>query len=365
MTQTRKMTNDGFLLIEDNKEPMTGKSAYYELMPTGREQNILFEGVPRKVPSKPVIKDFPIRYVYVNRNGEFVKNWYRDLRQIFKMDDGEATPVNDKGMYAITVQKIQFRDGRFVVDSRQPALQKFLDEHPENESNPLRPLNMKPAFRKVEAEADTKALFNKVRLSGKARRLMEDYLNVRGSNIPEIQGLIVKLAQYPNAKGLPKPSIKDYAQAYIQLTKFADNNPEEVISILGKEQGAEFDEIIQFITDAFYANVFTWKNDVTTGGTVQYSKDVIQTHNLSDPIISGFVAKKVSDRINGADSFVQFFFHLEKMWGTKEAIELKGFVDNASIIDGVKYGENNMNPFASKFCEKIRKEKVSHILKAR
>ena len=152
--------------------------------------------------------------------------------------------------------------------------------------------------------------------------------------MPEIQGLIVQIAQkYPAAKGLPKPSIKDYTQAYIQLTKFADNNPEEVIGILGKEQGAEFDEIIQFVTDAFEANVFIWKNDVTTGGTVNYSKEVMQAHNLSDPMVANFVAKKIADRPNGQDSFVQFFFHLEKIWGTKEGIDLKNFVNEARTMD--------------------------------
>lgn len=95
-TVKRLVTNDGFLLLEDSKEPMTGKSAYYELTPTGREQNLVFEGVPRKVPSKPLVRDIPVRYVYVNRNGDMVKNWYRDLRQIFKTEDGEATPVNGR-----------------------------------------------------------------------------------------------------------------------------------------------------------------------------------------------------------------------------------------------------------------------------
>ena len=67
-------TNDGYNLIDDSVG-FSGESRLYELVPTGRLKGIMIDGKTILVPSFPTRQDVPVRYNYVSKNGEQVRNW--------------------------------------------------------------------------------------------------------------------------------------------------------------------------------------------------------------------------------------------------------------------------------------------------
>lgn len=365
-------TNDGYNLIDDSVG-FSGEPRLYELVPTGRLKGIMIDGKTILVPSFPTRQDVPVRYNYVSNNGEQVRNWYRSPLQIFKIENGVATPVNDKGQYAINpAAKIQFVDGRLTVDASNPGLIRFLDEHPSNGSNPKTP-NKSPLFRRIDRSAEQKDAFKLTKQKNEAIAKMAQFLaNQNEEDMGSIQtfiSVVAKMYQSTTTE-LPGSGVKDYMAAYTALSGYALKYPIQTLDVLKSLTGDNLSVVItDFICNAFAANVLVWKNDKRTGGGVAFSSEVVQKNNKPDDTFYGYVPVAVNERISvdgtpdgqKLTSLAQFYLYLRGVWATPEGEEIRKFVEENSSEGNNVFTESRPNPLAGKYHRTIRAEKMDEL----
>lgn len=369
-------TNDGYNLIDDSVgydslEP--GETRLYELIPTGRTKGIIADGKVIHVPTFPTRQDVRIRYNYVSKDGKQVRNWYRSPNQIFKVENGVATPVNDKGMYAVNPgAKIQFVDGRLTVDASNPGLIRFLDEHPDNGSNP-QSQSPAPLFRRIDKAAEQKKSFKDMMKKNEAISKMAQFLG--GQSVEEMGGIqtfismVVRMYQSTTSE-LPNSGVRDYASAYMALSAYAAKYPTETLDVLQNMKGDNLSTTItDFICNAFAANVLVWKNDKRTGGGVVFSPEIVAKHNKKDDQFYGYVPAAVADRVSidgtpdgmKMTSLSQFYLYLRGVWASPEGEIIRAFVEDNSKEGSNLYTESRPHPLASKYHKTIRESKMDEL----